>query len=347
MGGLIMTNATYSPGQRVSEYLLVQPLGQGSFAEVWEARHHVWETERVAAKLPVAPDYVRYLQREGVVVHGLRHPNIVRVLGLDPYAERPYLLMELVHGPSLRQVLTDHPAGLAPPLVITITRGILRAMDVAHAAGVLHRDLKPSNVLLNLADRRIEQVQVDDVKVSDFGLGLSNPDMLQSLAQSASIAREDGLVGTLAYMAPELRDGHGVPSAKTDLYSIGVMLFELLTGERPAGAELPSTVRSAVPPALDDVFRRLYARHDRRFASAAEALTELDRLVGAEAGRPAGSANTACPQCREPIGDRDNFCMHCGHQLQAARRCQACGGYPRPDDHFCIFCGNRLAPALT
>src|SRR5512135_2030419 len=101
----------YQPGVRVSEYVLESCIGAGTFGEVWQAQHHVWKNERVAVKLPTEPEYVRYLQREGIVVHGLQHPNIIRVIGLDPYAETPYLVMELVKGPSLKQAIQEHPTG--------------------------------------------------------------------------------------------------------------------------------------------------------------------------------------------------------------------------------------------
>ncbi|MCP5109281.1 MAG: protein kinase, partial [bacterium] len=97
----------YQAGLRVHEYVLEECLGAGAFGEVWRARHHVTESVEVAIKLAVEPDYVRYLKNEGDIVHRLRHPNIVSVLGIDPYADTPYLVMELVEGPSLRQLLDE------------------------------------------------------------------------------------------------------------------------------------------------------------------------------------------------------------------------------------------------
>src|SRR5262249_18448430 len=162
----------YKSGTRVSEYLLEERIGVGSFGEVWRARHHVWENERVAIKLPTEPEYVRYLQREGVVVHGLKHPNIVRVPGLDPYGEIPYVVMELVKGPPLTHILKQHPKGLPIDVAITVLRGILSGVGYAHTNNVLHRDLKPGNVLLNLDGKPLAQLAPDDVKVVDFGLGV-------------------------------------------------------------------------------------------------------------------------------------------------------------------------------
>lgn len=362
-GGWTEMATKYQPGTRISEYVLDACVGAGSFAEVWRARHHVWEKETVAVKLPIEPEYVRYLQREGIVVHGLRHPNIVRVMGFDPYAEIPYLVMEFVDGPSLRGVIDQRRGTLALGTVLTILRGMLSGIGAAHAAGVLHRDLKPGNVLINLAGRPVEQVVADDVKVTDFGLGIGDADTLRSIAQSASLDREDRLVGTLAYMAPELRDGGGKHDARSDLYAVGVMLFELLTGERPAGAETPSTIRADVPAALDELFRKLYARRDRRFESAAAVSAELERL-GAARGHaapppvprragatpppiPRGAFGLPCPKCGAKGEPDDQFCTQCGSQLvESIRRCPTCQGFPGPEDRYCIFCGGALpAPA--
>ncbi|MGD8453528.1 MAG: serine/threonine-protein kinase [Phycisphaerae bacterium] len=345
----------YQAGMRISEYVLENCIGSGTFGEVWQARHHVWDSEHVAVKLPTEPEYVRYLQREGVVVHGLRHANIIRVIGFDPFAENPYLVMELVRGPSLRQVIDEHPTGLSIDVTLCVLRGLLRAMEAAHAGGVLHRDLKPGNVLLDLNERPIEELTVDDVKIGDFGLGVKNAESLRSIAQSASLAREDQLVGTLAYMASEVRDGDLKPDARSDLYSVGVVLFEMLTGERPAGAELPSTVRAQTPPGLDEVFRRLYARHDRRYENARAVLDDLDARLTVKrpsvvmvpppppprlgvVGKP-----DYCPRCQHVVGPDDQFCTQCRYQLVPhVRRCPSCDGYPGLHDRFCIFCGAAL-----
>ena len=344
------------PGTRISEYLLEEKIGEGSFSQVWRARHHIWSDERVAIKIPTDAEYVRYLRREGIVVHGLRHPNIVRVLGLDPYAEIPYLVMELIRGPSLRGVIDQHPGGLPIETATTILRGMLEAMRVAHDAGVLHRDLKPGNILLDLDGRPLEALTPQDVKVSDFGLGIHDDATFQSIVQSASLDREQRIVGTLAYMAPELRDGHAEPSPASDLYSVGVILFEMLTGSRPAGAELPSTVRADVPESLDRIFSRLYAARERRFQQAADVLAELSGpspaavpLPPPQAGAsvppppPAAAHAGVCPSCGAAADADDQFCTQCGTQLVAqVRRCGKCGAYPGPRDRYCIFCGARL-----
>ena len=363
----------YQPGSRVSEYVLEECVGAGTFGEVWRARHHVWKTEQVAVKLPTEPEYVRFLQREGVVVHGIRHPNVIRVIGLDPYGETPYLVMELVRGPSLRDMLDKHPKGLDIPVALAILRGLLQGLSAAHGANVVHRDLKPGNVLLNLDERTLDEISPDDVKIGDFGLGVDNANTLRSMVmQSASIeqdAQGSAIAGTLAYMAPELRDGHHEPTSGSDLYSVGVILYEMLTGERPAGAEMPSTLRAEVPTVLDNVVRKLYTRYDRRYESADEILADLDAALAPpppvphpvapgrgvpdplqskpETAPPRTSRRThsyaQCPECRRPTEPEDQYCTHCGRQLvEEVLRCSSCGGYPGPNDRFCIFCGKSV-----
>src|SRR5262249_30799265 len=94
-------------GQRISEYVRASKVGGGTFGEVWRATHHVWLDQVVAIKIPTDPQYVRALQREGAAIHGLVHPNIVRAIGFDPYADPPYLTMEFVAGTSLRPLISE------------------------------------------------------------------------------------------------------------------------------------------------------------------------------------------------------------------------------------------------
>ncbi len=123
-------------GDRINNYLLDERVGTGSFGEVWKAHHHIFR-EFAAVKIPTDPQYVRHLQREGVAIHGLRDPHIVRALDLDPYSDPPYLIMEYVDGPSLRQVLQKHPQGMPVEAVVAVLYGALLALEVAHRAYIL------------------------------------------------------------------------------------------------------------------------------------------------------------------------------------------------------------------
>ena len=342
--------STPQAGDRINNYLLEELVGSGSFGQVWRARHHMFD-ELVAIKIPTDPQYVRNLRHEGVAVHGLRHPNIVRALDLDPYADPPYLIMEFVDGPSLRQVIDANPGGLPITTAVEIMCGLLSALGVAHENGLIHRDVKPANILMEGAgDGRedIERIGRHAVKVADFGLGKAGGVTTASIMQSGSVLTEGGrsISGTLAYMSPEQKQGADV-DARSDLYACGIILFELLTGERPSGTEMPSSVRSEVPPVLDGVFGHSYTRLDRRYASAGEMLEALSQAgTGRAAAGPTPvptASDTTCPKCGKGVGSDDNYCIHCGWQLVAVvPRCPACHEFVNRPDRFCISCGTRL-----
>jgi serine/threonine protein kinase len=272
-------------GQQVGEYVLEAKIGQGAFGEVWRARHHVWRDNLVAVKIPTDPAFVSSLQREGISIHGLSHPNIVRAINFDPYALPPYLVMEYVGGPSLRQVLSTR-GPLAADEATAILRQILAALAYAHARGVTHRDVKPENILLAEHAARDGFKLPDSVKLADFGLGQqATAAAAQSIAFSATFSGSQGakIAGTLDYMAPEQREPGGTVDGRADLYACGVVLYEMLTGVRPAGLELPSARNAKVPARLDEAFQKAYARIDRRFASAEEFLAFLSAPVSKHA----------------------------------------------------------------
>ncbi len=332
-------------GDRISNYLLEAPIGSGSFGQVWRAKHHVFD-EMVAIKIPTNADFVQNLRREGVTIHGLRHPNIVRAIDLDPYGDPPYLVMELVEGASVRETLDAHPNGLPIHAAVAIMRGVLNALAVAHEAGVIHRDVKPANILLTRGLDELDLITEQCVKVTDFGLGRAGGVTAQSIMQSGSVGEdgETGIGGTLAYMAPEHKEGRDV-DGRADLYSCGIVLFEMLTGSRPHGAEMPSDLRPDVPGWLDDVFRRCYVRLDRRFTNARNM---QQAIAGAAAATPPPippSSRRAgkCPACNERVKADDQYCTHCGVQVvEHVPRCQRCDGFVGASDRFCIFCGNDL-----
>jgi len=341
-------------GDRVSEYVLVAPLGAGSFGRVFKAVHHIWKDRAVAVKIPTNPQYVANLRQEGVAVHGLEHPNIVRALGLDPFADPPYLIMEFVDGCSLREVISRHATGLPIAAIRGVMLGLLAGLDHAHTSGMIHRDIKPENILIaGGQDASTDTIEPRDVKISDFGLGRALQVTAHSIMQSGSILAEPGksISGTLAYMSPEQRDGAG-DDPRTDLYSAGVVLFEIATGERPSGTETPSMIRADLPAWIDEVFTRLYARRDRRFSTAREVLDAIETGATPPVARTAPaagrSAGAACPACNAPTESDDNFCMHCGRQLVGQpRRCAQCDAWLENDDHYCIFCGTLAKAAAN
>jgi len=341
------------PGDRIHNYLVDEQIAAGSFGEVFKAHHHVFN-DTVAIKVPTDPQYVRHLQREGMAIHGLRHPNIVRAIDLDPYADPPYLIMEYVDGRSVRQLLDEHRNGLPIAASVAILYGTLSALAAAHDAGVLHRDIKPANILTT-GDADLAGITPDGAKVTDFGLGHLKDVTAQSMIQSGSISMREGqrVAGTLVYMSPEQRDGQSI-DGRSDLYSAGVVLHEMLTGMLPQGTDLPSSIRPEVPRWLDGFFERSYTRRDHRFGSAREMHEVIERYwpparawskpaAGPPPLVPPATASRACPTCGGDTKPSDQFCIHCGTQLvDRVPRCPTCHRFVESQENFCIDCGTDL-----
>jgi serine/threonine protein kinase len=353
--------------QRISEYVLDARIGGGTFGEVWRARHHVWTDQLVAIKIPTDPQYVRNLQREGAAIHGLVHPNIVRAIGFDPYADPPYLTMEYVPGTSLRPLVQQR---LKIEQIIAIMKQVLAGLAHAHTQGVVHRDMKPENILIHERASG-EGYHVDGlVKVTDFGLGrAATKTQVGSIAYSAEMNDPEGreIAGTLDYMAPEQRSGAEV-DARADIYACGVILYEMLTGERPAGTDLPSDLNKDVPKHLDEAFKRSYARLDKRFATAEEFAKALipplpkgpppiptsHATVGTIGSSSSGSnmRTIPCPTCNGKgirPGAEWTFCDYChgrgrmrstvvGTQQELEIECPKCRGRGTQPPEKCATC---------
>lgn len=274
--------------QRIGEYVLDEKVGQGAFGEVWRAHHNMWTDQFAAVKIPTDPAYVRNLQSEGITIARLTHPNIARAIGFDPFASPPYLMTEFVPGTSLREVIAGKK--LSTTDAVGVLTQILSGLKYAHEKGIVHGDIKPENILIDEAAAANGFTAVGAVKVTDFGVGLAANATATGRSSNLIQGSDRGTIGTAAYIAPEQRDG-SAPDVKSDLFACGVVLFEMLTGERPAGTELPSEFNTDVPKFLDDAFRRSYARRDRRFGSAQEFLDAL--AAGSTPIKPAAKAGPA------------------------------------------------------
>jgi eukaryotic-like serine/threonine-protein kinase len=236
-------------------YRIIGRIGSGGMADVYEAE----DTQlgrRIALKLLYRrfaedPDFVERFRREASSAAGLNHPNVVQVFDRGEWDSTYYIAMELLEGRNLKDIVREYGA-LEPAVAVDIVLQILRAARFAHRRGVIHRDIKPHNVIVDGEGR---------AKVTDFGIARAG----------GSDMTETGLImGTAQYISPEQAQGHPV-DARSDLYSIGVVLYELLTGAVPFDAEsavsialkqvseepVPPRVRNpAVPPALEAVCLR-------------------------------------------------------------------------------------------
>jgi serine/threonine-protein kinase len=202
-------------------YALFDVLGTGGMATVWRARDEVLGRE-VAVKV-LSPQYAAdpafrtRFEREARHVASLSHPRLVTVFDCGVDGTVPFIVMELVAGRTLRQILDD--AGVLPPDdAVTIAAAVCEGLEAAHAAGVVHRDIKPANIVLSGGE----------VKLLDFGIA--------RLEDSAGRTRTQAVLGTAAYLSPEQAAGRPAGPA-ADLYALGCVLFEMLTGTPPFTAD--------------------------------------------------------------------------------------------------------------
>jgi len=284
------TSVGQQPGDRVGEYILECLVGQGGFGNVWRARHAVLPGKTVAIKLPRDPELLELLRRESLLQHGLDHAGVLRVLGVDLDTDPPYIVQEYAPGGDLARLLRERGA-LPARRAMELFREAVRVIAAAHASGVVHGDLKPGNILLD-GDGR--------VRVADFGLGHGIPSISGGVAEhhgSHLSVLTDRLLaaGTWEYMSPERRalavgdPDAPRPDARVDVYALGIILHELLTGERPAGR----VGLEHVSPGVDHVFARSWTSLDRRYRDAGELLADLDRVLGGTYRAPEPSAPPA------------------------------------------------------
>ncbi len=294
-----------APGVVVdSRYRLLSRLGTGGMAEVWAAE----DTElgrQIALKmlhsrLAADQDFVERFRREASAAAGLQHANVVSVYDRGESQGTYYIAMEYLRGASLKDLVRRGP--LEPGYAVELVVQVLKAARFAHRRGIVHRDLKPHNVMLDDEGR---------VKVTDFGI---------ARAGASDMTETGSIMGTAQYLSPEQAQGHAVTSS-SDLYSIGVVLFELLTGRVPFEGESPVTIAlrhvSEVPPppsrlnprvspALDAVVLRALAKDPRdRFADADEFIAALSAAASSpqdatEVTRIAPAA--AYVPAHEPVG---------------------------------------------
>jgi eukaryotic-like serine/threonine-protein kinase len=230
------------PGTRLGPYEITAAVGAGGMGEVYRARDTKLNRDvaiKVLSDLFAAdPEWLRRFEREAQLLASLNHPRIAQIYGFEESSSASALVMELVDGQTLADRLTQGPLPLEEAL--PIARQIAEALEAAHARGIIHRDLKPANIKLTVAG---------DVKVLDFGLAKAltalGPGAIGSaiLANSATVSGV--ILGTPAYMAPEQTRGIGVDE-RADIWALGVVIYEMLTGHRPFDGKTTSDTIAAV-----------------------------------------------------------------------------------------------------
>ncbi len=257
-------------------YRAEKRLGSGGMAEVWCAEDDVLG-RRVALKLLGSrfaedDDFRERFKREAQAAAGLAHPNIVGIFDRGEWDGTPYIAMELVEGRTLKDLVRER-GPLPPDVAINLTIQVLGALGFAHRRGIVHRDVKPQNVILD---------HEGQAKVADFGIARSG---------GSEMTETGTILGTVQYASPEQAQGQPV-SPRSDLYSAGVVLYELLTGRVPFEGESvvavalkqvseppvpPSQLRPGISPALEAVVMRALEKDPaRRFAGADEFVAALE-----------------------------------------------------------------------
>src|SRR3954471_18505861 len=249
--GDVMAYRAIQKGDQISEYCLLEKLGQGGFGEVWKAEHCQIPGKFVAIKIPTSPEAMDCLKQEAQFQHELDHQNIVKTIGLNTQNDPPYFIMEYVEGKNLRQLMLDDGI-LPPPYAIDIAVQVCEALAFAHGKGIIHKDIKPENILVEKKKIDISKkgkALLHYVKLTDLGLGML-PGRSQSEIVISEHARTSGvriLSGTLFYMAPEQMVPGRPVDARADIYSVGVVLYEILIGEPAPAKVLPRALHAVLP----------------------------------------------------------------------------------------------------
>jgi eukaryotic-like serine/threonine-protein kinase len=281
-------------GRTISHYRILEQVGAGGMGVVYRALDERLDREVAVKVLSPAlssdKDFLARFHREARTLSKLNHPNIATVHDFDTEDGTSFLVMELVRGTSLLDKIRSGP--LSEKEVVRLALQLLDGLRAAHAEGIIHRDLKPGN-LRETRDGRL--------KILDFGLART---LESDLDVTQSVATTSGAVGTLPYMAPEQLRGEDA-DARTDLYSVGVVLYELATSSRPFpetfAPRLIDSILHRIPPSareinpqvssdLESVIRMALEKEpNRRFGSAREMLNALERIRANLLSEGAGS----------------------------------------------------------
>jgi serine/threonine-protein kinase len=268
-------------------FRLVRMIGRGGMGSVWQAVHIGLDTpcalKFIEGELGKVAEAHERFEREAKMSAQLRSPHIVQIIDHGVWQERPYIAMELLEGTDLGKLISQH-GKLPPQQLNTIIQQVCRALTKAHAAGIVHRDLKPDNIFITNDDDRVH------VKILDFGVAKATGQAIEN-----SNTKTGAMLGTPYYMSPEQAQGIKSVDARSDLWSVAVIVYQCLTGKLPFESEalgdllvkiivqpipVPSQV-APVPAGFDRWWAKAADRNpDQRFQSAKELASSLEMALG-------------------------------------------------------------------
>ncbi len=336
-----------SATRTVGKYEIWEELARGGMGIVYRGFQpslgRVVAIKMLLPELARDPDFQTRFQNEAGAIALLSQSNIVRIHDIEYQDNTYYIIMEFVAGPTLRRVL-EGAGRLDPERAADLVSQAATALEVAHAEGIIHRDIKPENLLLTTAGV---------LKVMDFGVA--------KMVRSDFKTQTGTALGTPAYMSPEQARGEKV-DARSDLYALATMLFELVTGQLPFRDRNPFAIavkhmtepppdpralHPQIPPELSQlILHGLQKPREARFQSAAEMRAALRPLVDAGRRRAAGAvvaAGGSCPSCGVSLRPDFEACPSCGSPLEAP--CKRCRQPYRAGRAMCPYCWTPAASA--
>jgi len=294
---------SWSEGKVVREkYRILARLGVGGMATVYKAEHlHFHELRALKVINPEMSGDQKFITRfkqEALIMRRLQHPNAVHIDDIDTGEDgRPFIVMEYIEGRSLSEIIQEQGA-MPAARVCAVIKQVAAALDAAHRLGIVHRDIKPANIVL------LQTPEGEQAKVLDFGIAKMKEEQLEdSQTRQASLTGTGFLIGTAAYMSPEQAQGKrgNQLDARSDLYSLGVVMYQMLTAELPLKADSdvgllmahistpPADIRTLhpdLPEALANLVMKCLAKQpDSRPASARELINELEQVGCAIPGK--------------------------------------------------------------
>jgi len=280
------------PGQQLLHYRLIEKIGEGGMGVVWKAEdtklHRDVALKLLPDKLAADPERRARFEREAQAIAALNHPGVVTIHSVEQAEDLFFISMEYVEGKPLSALISKD--GMASNEMFSVAIQVAEAIAVAHERGITHRDLKPDNVMIGSDGR---------VKVLDFGLakladGTATDGRLDATGMATATVTSHGrIVGTVNYMSPEQAEGQPV-DARSDVFSLGILLYEMATGRRPFSGDTPISTISAIikdtpisltelkqtlPRHLDRIVHRCLSKDpDRRYETAKGLRNDLEEL---------------------------------------------------------------------